>query len=170
MLILYVGVYCTVLYMYLNPLCVWFLLQIFTMPEFLKKRFESQWVRTYLTVVALISYVFTKFSVSADPSVALQSNCFVVLCLCTVLCYSWNFLGCFQVDIYAGSLFLYEAVGWNLYWSALCIMIITAVYTLLGKQNTNCKCLCIIIVCSRTPLFRCHTGHEYKFEIAGFRN
>ena len=33
------------------------------MPEFLQKRFQSQWIRTYLTVVALFSYVFTKFSV-----------------------------------------------------------------------------------------------------------
>ncbi|KAJ7312811.1 Sodium/glucose cotransporter 4, partial [Desmophyllum pertusum] len=69
-----------------------------TMPEFLQKRFQSQWVRTYLTVVALFSYVFTKFS----------------------------------VDIYAGSLFLYEAVGWNIYISAACVLAITAVYTVLG--------------------------------------
>jgi len=40
---------------------------------------------------------------------------------------------CFQVDIYAGSVFLYEAVGWNVYISAACILVITAVYTLLGK-------------------------------------
>ena len=33
------------------------------MPEFLQKRFQSQGIRTYLTVVALFSYVFTKFSV-----------------------------------------------------------------------------------------------------------
>ena len=33
------------------------------MPEYLQKRFQSQWVRTYLTAVALISYVFTKTSV-----------------------------------------------------------------------------------------------------------
>ena len=33
------------------------------MPEFLQKRFQSRWVRTYLTAVALISYVFTKTSV-----------------------------------------------------------------------------------------------------------
>lgn len=38
-----------------------------------------------------------------------------------------------QVDIYAGSLFLYEAVGWNIYLSAAVILVITAVYTLLGK-------------------------------------
>ena len=34
------------------------------MPEYLKKRFQSRWIRTYLTAVALISYVFTKTSVS----------------------------------------------------------------------------------------------------------
>ncbi|XP_022806468.1 sodium/glucose cotransporter 5-like [Stylophora pistillata] len=72
--------------------------RVFTMPEFLQKRFQSQWVRTYLTVVALISYVFTKFS----------------------------------VDIYAGSLFLYEAIGWNIYISAAVTLAITAVYTVLG--------------------------------------
>ena len=37
-----------------------------------------------------------------------------------------------QVDIYAGSVFLYEAVGWNVYLSAACILGITAVYTVLG--------------------------------------
>ena len=34
------------------------------MPEYLKKRFQSHSVRTCLTIMALISYVFTKFSVS----------------------------------------------------------------------------------------------------------
>ncbi|XP_073228914.1 sodium/mannose cotransporter SLC5A10-like [Porites lutea] len=72
--------------------------RVFTMPEYLQKRFQSRWVRTYLTAVALISYVFTKTS----------------------------------VDIYAGSVFLYEAVGWNIYISAACILAITAVYTVLG--------------------------------------
>ena len=38
-----------------------------------------------------------------------------------------------QVDIYAGSVFLYEAVGWNIYVSAAVILAITAVYTVLGK-------------------------------------
>lgn len=37
-----------------------------------------------------------------------------------------------QVDIYAGSVFLYEAVGWNIYISAAVILAITAVYTVLG--------------------------------------
>jgi hypothetical protein len=45
-----------------------------------------------------------------------------------------------QVDIYAGSLFLYEAVGWNVYISAAVILVITAIYTLLGK-NISCKAL-----------------------------
>ncbi|XP_031565943.1 sodium/glucose cotransporter 5-like [Actinia tenebrosa] len=72
--------------------------RVFTMPEYLNKRFQSRSVRTYLTIAALLSYVFTKTS----------------------------------VDIYAGSLFLYEAVGWNIYVSAAVILVITAVYTLLG--------------------------------------
>lgn len=72
--------------------------RVYTMPEYLQKRFQSPWIRTYLTAVALISYVFTKTS----------------------------------VDIYAGSVFLYEAVGWNIYVSAASILGITAVYTVLG--------------------------------------
>ncbi|KAK2553959.1 Sodium/myo-inositol cotransporter 2 [Acropora cervicornis] len=36
--------------------------RVFTMPEYLQKRFQSHWIRTYLTAVALISYVFTKTS------------------------------------------------------------------------------------------------------------
>ncbi|KAK3744169.1 hypothetical protein QZH41_018843, partial [Actinostola sp. cb2023] len=72
--------------------------EVFTMPEYLNKRFQSRSVRTYLTIAALLSYVFTKTS----------------------------------VDIYAGSLFLYEAVGWNVYISAAVVLAITAIYTLLG--------------------------------------
>ncbi|KAK3746040.1 hypothetical protein QZH41_012985 [Actinostola sp. cb2023] len=72
--------------------------RVFTMPEYLNKRFQSRSVRTYLTIAALLSYVFTKTS----------------------------------VDIYAGSLFLYEAVGWNVYISAAVVLAITAIYTLLG--------------------------------------
>ena len=34
------------------------------MPEYLKKRFQSKSIRTVITVVALISCVFTKTSVS----------------------------------------------------------------------------------------------------------
>ncbi|EDO46200.1 predicted protein, partial [Nematostella vectensis] len=72
--------------------------RVFTMPEYLNKRFQSRSVRTYLTIAALISYVFTKTS----------------------------------VDIYAGSVFLYEAIGWNIYVSAAVILAITAIYTMLG--------------------------------------
>lgn len=72
--------------------------RIYTMPEFMKKRFQSKWIRTVITFIALVSYVFTKTS----------------------------------VDIYAGSVFLYEAIGWNIYISSACILAITAVYTMLG--------------------------------------
>lgn len=38
--------------------------KIFTMPEYLRKRFQSKWMRIYLTTVSLISYVTTKIAVS----------------------------------------------------------------------------------------------------------
>ncbi|XP_035829492.1 sodium/glucose cotransporter 2 [Aplysia californica] len=41
-----------------------FELNVFTMPEYLRKRFGGQRIRIYLSVLALILYVFTKISVS----------------------------------------------------------------------------------------------------------
>ncbi|KAK8772337.1 hypothetical protein V5799_024419, partial [Amblyomma americanum] len=35
---------------------------VFTMPEYLRKRFGGQRIRIYLSVLALLSYVFTKIS------------------------------------------------------------------------------------------------------------
>ena len=39
-------------------------MQVFTMPEYLKKRFGGERIRVYLAVLALLLYVFTKVSVS----------------------------------------------------------------------------------------------------------
>lgn len=72
--------------------------KIYTMPEYLKNRFQSKWMRIYLTVVSLISYITTKIS----------------------------------VDMYAGALFLQEAVGLNIYVSSAVLLGFTAIYTLLG--------------------------------------
>ncbi|XP_077511750.1 sodium/glucose cotransporter 4-like isoform X3 [Amblyomma americanum] len=40
---------------------------VFTMPEYLRKRFGGQRIRIYLSVLALLSYVFTKISVAYRP-------------------------------------------------------------------------------------------------------
>lgn len=37
---------------------------VFTMPEYLKKRFGGQRIRVFLSILALLLYVFTKISVS----------------------------------------------------------------------------------------------------------
>ncbi|XP_057296485.1 sodium/mannose cotransporter SLC5A10-like [Hydractinia symbiolongicarpus] len=37
--------------------------KIYTMPEYLRNRFQSKWMRIYLTVVSLISYITTKIAV-----------------------------------------------------------------------------------------------------------
>lgn len=42
-------------------------LQVYTMPEYLQKRFGGQRIRIYLSVLALILYTFTKISVSNKP-------------------------------------------------------------------------------------------------------
>lgn len=42
------------------------------MPEYLRERFGGQRIRIYLSVLALILYVFTKISVSAKSRVGLS--------------------------------------------------------------------------------------------------
>ncbi|MEP0859901.1 MAG: sodium/solute symporter [Ignavibacterium sp.] len=70
---------------------------IFTMPEFLEKRYNSA-SRYYLSVVSILSYILTKISIS----------------------------------LYAGGILLNAVVGWDMVTSAVVIVIITGIYTLLG--------------------------------------
>ncbi len=70
---------------------------VFTMPEFLERRYGPA-SRTYLTVVSILAYIFTKISVS----------------------------------LYAGSLLLEKLLGWDFYFSAILIVVLTGVYTVTG--------------------------------------
>lgn len=70
---------------------------VFTMPEFLERRFNSA-SRYYLSVVSIISYILTKISIS----------------------------------LYAGGILLKTVVGWDMYTSAIVIVLITGLYTILG--------------------------------------
>lgn len=70
---------------------------VFTMPEFLEKRYNSA-SRYYLSIVSILSYILTKISIS----------------------------------LYAGGILLNAVVGWDMYTSAVVIVIITGIYTLLG--------------------------------------
>lgn len=70
---------------------------VFTMPEFLEKRYNSA-SRYYLSVVSILSYILTKISIS----------------------------------LYAGGILLNAVVGWDMVTSAVVIVIITGIYTLLG--------------------------------------
>ncbi|MCL4133153.1 UNVERIFIED_CONTAM: hypothetical protein GTU68_031820 [Idotea baltica] len=75
---------------------------IYTMPEYLRERFGGQRIRIYLSVLALILYVFTKIS----------------------------------ADLYAGALFIQEAVGQTsdewLYISVVILLLIAALFTIAG--------------------------------------
>lgn len=70
---------------------------VFTMPEFLERRYNSA-SRYYLSIVSIISYVLTKISIS----------------------------------LYAGGILLQAVVGWDMYTSAIVIVLITGLYTILG--------------------------------------
>ncbi|XP_021360257.1 sodium/glucose cotransporter 4-like isoform X2 [Mizuhopecten yessoensis] len=86
------------------PLLGWVFLPIylssglFTIPEFLQKRFGGSRLRVYLSCLALFLYICTKIS----------------------------------VDVYAGSVFVQQALGWNTYVSIIALLAVTAVYTIAG--------------------------------------
>ncbi|XP_060592181.1 sodium/glucose cotransporter 4-like isoform X2 [Ruditapes philippinarum] len=71
---------------------------VYTLPEYLKKRFGGQRLQVYMSVLALLIYVFTKIS----------------------------------ADIYAGSIFIQQAVGWNMYVGIIALLAVTAIYTVSG--------------------------------------
>src|SRR5690606_37353007 len=74
--------------------------QVFTMPEFLERRFNSQ-ARWFLSVVSLLSYVLTKVSVT----------------------------------VFAGAIVIAEFLGFGFWESALTLVILTGVYTVLGGMR-----------------------------------
>jgi len=70
---------------------------VFTMPEFLERRYgpASRW---YLTTVSILAYVLTKISVT----------------------------------LFAGGLLLNQLLGWDMYTSAIVLVIATGIYTVVG--------------------------------------
>ncbi len=70
---------------------------VFTMPEFLERRYGPA-SRTYLTCVSIAAYIFTKISVS----------------------------------LYAGGLLMEKLYGWDFYLTAIVIVALTGVYTIVG--------------------------------------
>jgi solute:Na+ symporter, SSS family len=73
---------------------------VFTMPEFLERRFNST-ARWFLSVVSLLSYILTKVSVT----------------------------------VYAGAIVIATFLGFDFWTSALVLVVITGVYTVLGGMH-----------------------------------
>ncbi|KAJ8303989.1 LOW QUALITY PROTEIN: hypothetical protein KUTeg_017572 [Tegillarca granosa] len=71
---------------------------VYTLPQYLKKRFGGQRLQIYMSVLSLLIYVFTKIS----------------------------------VDMYAGTIFIQQSVGWDLYTGVIALLLISAVYTIAG--------------------------------------
>lgn len=42
-------------------------------------------------------------------------------------------MACVQVDMYAGAVFIQQALGWNIYLAVIVLLIITALYTVAGE-------------------------------------
>jgi solute:Na+ symporter, SSS family len=74
--------------------------KVFTMPEFLEKRYNSS-ARWFLSVVSLLSYVLTKVSVT----------------------------------VYAGAVVIAAFLGFDFWTSALVLVVLTGIYTVLGGMH-----------------------------------
>ena len=74
--------------------------QVFTMPEFLERRFGSN-ARWFLSIVSLLSYVLTKVSVT----------------------------------VYAGAVVIAAFMGFDFWTSALVLVVLTGIYTVLGGMR-----------------------------------
>lgn len=73
---------------------------VFTMPEFLERRF-NRGSRFYLTTISLVAYILTKISVT----------------------------------LLAGGLLLNQILGWNMITSALVMVVVTGLYTIVGGMS-----------------------------------
>ncbi|XP_064460618.1 sodium/mannose cotransporter SLC5A10-like [Ornithodoros turicata] len=71
---------------------------VYTMPEYLRKRFGGQRIRIYLSVLALLLSIFTKIS----------------------------------ADLFAGAIFIKQALGWNLYVSVCILLAVACLFTVAG--------------------------------------
>lgn len=72
--------------------------KISTLPEYMEKRFGGKRIRSYLAILSILLYIFTKIS----------------------------------VNLYSGGIFIQQAIGWNLYTSAMFILALTSIMTLTG--------------------------------------
>ncbi len=70
---------------------------VFTMPEFLEKRYNTA-SRMYLTSVSIVAYILTKVSIT----------------------------------LFAGGLLLNALLGWDIYTSAVVMVVLTGIYTIIG--------------------------------------
>ena len=100
------------------------------MPEYLRLRFGGQRIRVYLSVLALILYVFTKISVGY----VLTPYFFLFRYKPNVLTVTFFIL--IKADLFSGAIFIKQAMGLEgdagLYISILILLAIAALFTITG--------------------------------------
>ena len=105
---------------------------VYTMPEYLRKRFGGQRISVYLSVLTLILYVFTKISASASRKPFVVNYAWV----CP---YELGFIRpppTLQADLYAGALFITQSTQIEgdgpIYVAILILLAIACVFTVAG--------------------------------------
>lgn len=98
------------------------------MPEYLRLRFGGQRIRVYLSVLALLLYVFTKISVPYIQALKTNNDSFSA--------FDDVKLVNFQADLFSGAIFIKQAMGLEgdagLYISILILLAIAALFTITG--------------------------------------
>ena len=98
------------------------------------KRFGGQRIRTYLAVLSMILYIFTKISVINHVFLSLLCTSILLIEMKSIMvCISVIFM-IFQVNLYSGALFIQQALQWNLYLSVFALLALTCICTI-GKYS-----------------------------------
>ena len=137
---------------------------IYTVPEYMEKRFGGERIQIYLAVLSLLMYVFTKISVSSI-TVGLHSSVSTLFtdgaanaCVfghmrpeAEVDAYFFA-----QADLFAGAIFIEQALGFNMYIAIGMLLFIAALFTITGGVRMTsltrspvlfiCTCTCVALL------------------------
>lgn len=108
--------------------------QIYTMPEYLQWRFGGYRLRIYLTVIALVTYIFSTVSVSSNSKYFFPWRSLLPDSLESLpqLCPLPP-----QTDLFSGAMFIRQTFGINIYIGVAVILVVSAVFSALGEPSLN---------------------------------
>ena len=109
--------------------------EVFTMPQYLRKRFGGQRIRVFLSCLSLLLYIFTKISVRKYCCKEYLIR-IIIFSIFSCQNLSQNSMILFQADLFSGALFIRSALGFEgesgLYVSVLILLALAALFTIGG--------------------------------------